>query len=254
MDQEQIVKARLKDLAQRAYRQNVYTFSSFLTPAELVWLEEIRNDIDYISFNTYGGGDLCDRQMVCFGQEDMFGYKPSFPISIIKVEPLIDKFSDVLNHRDFLGAIMNLGIERNILGDILVKDNKRGYIYCSDTIAEFLCENLTKIKHTNVKCTVLSLFDDLPELKPTLKDLSLVVASPRFDAIVSAVAKLSRTESLNLFKSKKVTLNGMLCERNSMNLKENDIFSLRGYGKFIYMGCGNETRKGRIYVYLKQYT
>lgn len=253
MDDEQIVKARLKDLAERAYRQNVYTYSNFLTPAELTFLEELKEDIRHIPFSTFGGGEACDRRMVGFGSEALFGYESKFPISIVKVEPLIEKFSDQLNHRDFLGAIMNLGIERSIIGDILVKDGKRAYIYCSDSIANFICENLLKIKHTNVRCTVMELSEDLAELRPEFKDISVVVASPRFDAIVAGVTKLSRNDALNLFKAKKVTLNGRLCEKNSITIKDGDTFSLRGYGKYIYEGCGNETRKGRVYVHLKQY-
>lgn len=253
MDEEQIVKSRLKDLADKAYRQNIYTYSNFLTPAELLWLEEIRPELKYVDYSVYGGGELCERQMVGFGSEAMFGYENDFPISIVRVEPLIDKFSDVLSHRDFLGAIMNLGIERSIIGDILVKDNKRAYIYCVDNIAEFICENLLKIKHTNVKCSIMTGDEDLSELAPELVDISVVVAAPRFDAIVAGVAKVSRNEASNLFKAKKVTLNGRLCEKNSLTLKDNDIFSIRGYGKYKYCNCGNETRKGRVYVHLKQY-
>lgn len=253
MDEEQIIRSRLKDLADRAYRQGTYTYSNFLAPAELSLIDDIKSDIGYIDFKTSGEGGCCDRQMVCFGSEDMFGYKESFPISIIKVQPVIDKFSDELNHRDFLGAVMNLGIERNMIGDIVVREGKKAYIYCNESISGYICDNLTKIKHTNVKCCILDSSAETAELKPEFKDISVVVASDRFDAVAACVTKLSRSETLNLFKSKKVTLNGRLCEKNSISLKENDTFSLRGYGKYIYCGCGNVTRKGKIYVYLKQY-
>lgn len=254
MDQEQITKARLKDLAKKAYNQNCYTYSNFLTPAELGWLADIRSDIAYIDYEIFGGGELCERQMVCFGSEEMFGYPSDYPISIVKVEPLIEKFSDELSHRDFLGSIMNLGIERNVLGDILVRDNKRAYIYCNSNIGDFICENLTKIRHTNVKCSILSLDENLSELKPVLENMKVIVASPRFDAIVAGVTKTSRNEAVNLFKSGKVTLNGLACEKNSMSLKPGDIFSVRGYGKFQYIDAGGETRKGRVYVNLARYT
>lgn len=253
MIEEQIIKSRLKDLADRAYRQNAYTYSNFLTPAELGFLEELRAELSYVGYRVYGGGELCERQMVCFGSEDMFGYPPHFPISVIRVEPLIEKFSDELNHRDFLGAVMNLGIDRSVLGDILVKDSKRAYIFCIDSIAEFIMEQLTKIKHTNVKTSLLVDEENLSELAPTLRDMNIIVPSPRFDAIVAGVTKSSRSEALNIFKAKKVTFNGRLCERNSITLKENDTFSVRGYGKYKFLSCGGETRKGRVYVYLQQY-
>lgn len=253
MNEEQLLKSRLDDLAKKSYRQNVYTYSNFLTPAELLVLDEMSNELGYVSYEVFGGNELSERQMVRFGSVDNLGYDEKWRIDTIKIEPLIDKFSDVLHHSDFLGALMNLGIERSVMGDIMIKDNKRAYLFCVDSMSDFIIENLTKVKHTNVKCSLVKDEEDLSELAPELVDISLIVASPRFDAIVSAVTKCSRSDSINLFKAKKVLLNGRVCERNSMTLKNNDIFSIRGYGKFVFIEIGNETRKGKIYVHLKQY-
>ncbi len=254
MDEENILKARIKDLASRSYKQNIYTYTGFLNPSELALLEDVREDISFVDFDTYGGYELAERQVVGFGSERSLGYEGIWPIKVIKVEPLIEKFSDELGHRDFLGAVMNLGIERNVFGDILVKDNMRAYIFALDSIAEYIMENLTKIKYTNVKCSLVTEdSDSMADLVPTLVDMKVIVASPRFDAIVGAVTKTSRSEALSMFKAKKITLNGRLCERNSINLKENDVFSVRGYGKYKYLGCGNETRKGRVNINLSRY-
>lgn len=253
MNEEQVLKSRLKDLAKKAYQQNIYTYSTFLTPAELAVPDELEAELSYVDYVTFGGGDICERQMVRFGSEEMFGYQGVWPISIIRVEPLVEKFSDELTHRDFLGAVMNLGIDRNVVGDILVKKNKRAYIFCQDTIADFIAEQLVKIKHTNVRCILLEYGESVPELAPEFEDVDCIVAAPRFDAIIAALIKCSRSEALNLFRAKKVTLNGRISERNSMNLKDGDIFSVRGYGKFIYCGSGRETRKGKIYIHVKKY-
>lgn len=86
------------------------------------------------------------------------GYTAEFPISMIKIAAAIDKFSDDLNHRDFLGALMNLGIEREMIGDILVTESGStgkhcsAYVFCVDTVANYIIDNITQIKHTNVKC------------------------------------------------------------------------------------------------------
>lgn len=253
MDETQIIKARLKDLAAKAYKQNIYTYSSFLNLSELDILEDVKHELSYVDISTYGGGAVCERQMVRFGSFEMFGYESQWPINIILAEPVLEKFSDELSHRDFLGALMNLGLERSVMGDILVKENKRAYIFCQDNIAEFIADNLSKIRHTNVKCTILPVGEDIEDLKPQLEDMSLIVAAPRFDAIVAAAAKLSRSESVNLFRAKKITLNGRINENNSMLLKDGDVFSVRGYGKFLFCGAGGETRKGRQYVHLKRY-
>lgn len=253
MNEEQLLKARFIDLAKKAYKQNIYTYTGFLTPAEISLFDEISSELRYVGYEIYGGYELSERQMISFGSEELFGYKNIWPIKILCVEPYVEKFADELNHRDFLGAIMNLGIERNVIGDILVKDNKKAFIFCQENICQYILDSLTKIKHTNVKIHIVDVDNDLSELAPTLTDMSVIVSSARFDAIIAAVTKASRSEALKFFTSKKVLLNGRIEERNSMNLKPDDIFSIRGYGKYRFIGCGNETRKGRLYINLKKY-
>lgn len=250
MTEDKIVNARLTDLAKTAYNQNIYTYSTFLSLEEQSLLNEIEDDIAYIHHTLWGGNELAERQVIEFGSVDEFGYEGHFPITLIKITPLLAKFSDDLNHRDFLGALMNLGIERNVLGDIMIKDNT-AYVFCLEKIADFICDNLTKVKHTNVKCEITEL--DVPTLTPTLVDEEFPVASLRLDGIIASLIKCSRKEALSLFEEKRVTLNGKVTGRNSTILKDGDVFSVKGYGKFIFDHAGGSTRKGKIYVNIKKY-
>lgn len=250
MTEEQILKGRLADLAKRAYNQNIYTYSNFLSATELSWLEEMREDISYIHCETFGGNELSERQVAGFGSEEEFGYAGVFPITVVRVSPLLQKFSDSLNHRDFLGALMHLGIERDTIGDIFIKENT-AYIFCLERIADYICTELTKVKHTNVKCEITDM--DIPALTPTLVDEEFPVASLRLDGIIASLLKCSRNEALALFEDKRVTLNNRVTGRNSITLKDGDVFSVRGYGKFIFAGTGGSTRKGKIYVHIKRY-
>ena len=250
MTDEQILTGRICDLAKRAYTQNIYTYTNFLSPSELSLLDDIRKDISYIHVEAFGGNELCERQVLQFGSLDEFGYEGTFPIAIVKVSPLLAKFSDDLNHRDFLGALMNLGIERDTLGDILLKDNT-AYIFCLTRISDYICEELTKVKHTNVKCEKVSA--DIPALTPTLIDIEFPVSSLRVDNIIASLLKCSRKEALSFFEEKKVTLNGRTTSRNSTLLKDGDIFSIRGHGKYIFDHAGGNTKKGKTYVHIKKY-
>lgn len=250
MTEEQILKGRLTDLAKRAYHQNIYTYSNFLSATELSLLDEMQEDISYIHYETFGGNELSERQVVGFGSEEEFGYAGTFPVTVIKVSPLLEKFGESLNHRDFLGALMHLGIERDTLGDILVKE-KTAYIFCLDSIAQYICKELTKVKHTTVKCEQTDM--DIPALTPTLIDEEFPAASLRLDGIIANLLKCSRNEALSLFEDKRVTLNGKVTGRNSITLKDGDVFSVRGHGKFIFAGTGGNTRKGKIYVRIKRY-
>lgn len=250
MDEDKLFRARIKELAQASFRQNRYTFSHFLSVAELTELYDMAPLLEYVDYDTFGGNPCCERQMVRFGSERMFGYKEPFPISVLCIEPLMSKFAEELGHRDYLGAVMNLGIERDVVGDILIRD-KSAYVFCMDNIAAYIRENLEKIRHTNVKVSLAE--GEIEALSPQLAEMEVLVSSPRFDAIVSAVCKLSRSGAQQLFRDKKVILQGRICENNSMVLKEGDVFSIRGYGKLVYKGCGNQTKKGRIYVLLEKY-
>jgi len=241
---------RIKDLAEASYSQNRYTFTKFLSAEELSLVDQIKSDIKYVDFSTFGGHEMCERQIIRFGSPETLGYEENFPITTLLIEPLIDKFSDNLTHRDYLGAIMNLGIKREVLGDILIKD-KKAYIFCLDEIANYICSELTRIKHTSIKISKVS--GPIPDLERKLEDFEILVTSPRIDAVVAALTKLSRSQAVLLFREKKVLVDSRTCENNSMMLKESCTLSIRGYGKFVYLGEGGRSRKDRVFIKMQRY-
>ena len=108
----------LKDLSKKSEMNYRYTFTQFLSLDEQSMLKSIEREL--YSFTLFGGLNNCERVMARFGSPDDFGYEENFPITCLKAEPILKKFADDLTHRDFLGALMNLGIERNNIGDIIV--------------------------------------------------------------------------------------------------------------------------------------
>ena len=120
--EELLLQKRLLELSKIAYQRGIVTFSDFLNLNELNILHTIPKDELHTTYVTFGGYDYSERQMVAF-LPDALCYDYDYPISVIKVSPLQKKFSDKLSHRDYLGAILNLGIERCKMGDILVDEN-----------------------------------------------------------------------------------------------------------------------------------
>ena len=231
-------------------RGNIYTYTGFLGLSELAIYNSMKKELQFAYPSTFGGSESSERQIIRFGSPEIFGYDDSFPISVFKISPLTPKFAQELEHRDYLGAIMNLGIERSLIGDILIKE-KDAYVYCMNHIAEFITDNLTTIKHNHVRATVCDKIPDI--IRPVLTEFEVIAASARIDAVVASITKLSRSSALEFFSAKKVFLNGMNIENNSAQLKPGDILVIRGFGKFIFDGCGNETRKGRVYVHMRRY-
>ena len=245
-----LFKNRFKELATRSYQNNQYTYTDFLSISEIDMFYQVASEIDFVRYEISGGGGDNERQMIRFGDSELVGYEERFPIDIIKAEPLIAKFADDLTHRDFLGALMNLGIERDTIGDIFVND-KTGFIFCNSKLSEYIIEKLTKIKHTQIKCKIIV---ELPEIaKPKFEEVNLSVSSMRADIIIAKTYNLSRNQSLELFREKKVFVNSKNIENTSMILKEGDIVSLRGYGKFIYHGIHKVNKKGKFNIKVEKY-
>ena len=243
-------KSRLKELARRSYEQNMFTFTPMLGLMEQTVFGEMEEELRYAGYTIFGGHDHAERVMIRFGKAEEFGYEEDFPIVLIHMKPLLQKFSDEFSHRDFLGALMNLGISRDLLGDILVGD-RQGFLFCQASIAEFICAELTQVKHTHISCSIASELSEYEERPPVEEEH--LVASERLDGLVSQIYHLSRSQSLTLFRDKRVFVNGRLTENNSRSCKPGEVVNVRGFGKFIYDGIGYTTKKGKQRVKIRIY-
>ncbi len=244
-EEEERLKKRFAELAEKSYRQNIYCFTDFLGLMEQNLFHEAISRMAYVPFTAFGGNEACERVMIRFGSEETTGYEEPFPIACLHIRPSAPKFAESLTHRDYLGTLTGLGIERSVLGDIFVVE-KEAYVYCQDNMASYICENLTRVRHTAVICEQT---EAAPETSlPRLEEGRVNVASERLDVLVAAVYRLSRNQSMELFRAGKIFVNGKLIENNSVQPKEGDIVSVRGFGRFVYRGTAGETRKGRLYA------
>ena len=252
---DDLLKKRFLELADRSYRSDKFIFTDFLSMAEVSLLYSLEREIGPKNMTLFGGIEDAERCVARFGNPDSFGYTEEFPICCIKVEPLIhirplqQKFADDLSHRDILGSIMGLGIERSNLGDILINDNK-AYVFCLERMAEYIIDNLSKVRHTSVKC---SLTEEIPSNTADGVEMNVQAHGERIDGLVSKIYGLSRSKSIDLFRQQKIFVNGRVCENNSYNLKENDMVSVRGSGRFKFLGVVGTTRKGNLNVKVVKY-
>lgn len=241
---------RFAELAEKSYQQNIYLFTGFLGLGEQTLFYRAAPQFSHVSYTLFGGHPSCERLMVRFGDVEQMGYEGEYPIACVRIRPSAPKFAEALTHRDYLGALINLGIERSVIGDIFTAE-KAAFVYCQDNMSGYICENLTRVKHTAVIC---ELAETVPEeALPHLTEKTENVASERLDVILAAVYHLSRSQCIELFRSGRVFVNGCLYENNSGKPKQGDIVSLRGYGRFVYDGVVYETKKGRFAVKVEVY-
>ena len=244
---EKELKKRLMELAEQSRLQNVYYFTDFLSPSDAAIAYEVAQARD---FSVWGGAQDCDRMMIRFGNAEAFGYEVDYPITCLSIRPLQDKFSDALTHRDYLGALMNLGIERDTMGDLIVKEN-HAWLFVEEHMAPLITRELTRVKHTTVMCEVI---EALPaEAAYSFEEMTLIVPSVRMDVIAAKLCHLSREKAKALFPAGKVLINGRNCDSVKAVPKENEILVLRGYGKFIYRGIERTTAKDNCVIRVDRY-
>lgn len=256
MDDKDILLARVRELSYRASSNGYLTHTGFLSLSEqnafFSFLREShvdpnRREYQGSRFLLYGGNDEADRKMIFFlpyylSDEVFLSQESCQIITCLKISPKNEKFADHLTHRDYLGALMKLGYEREMYGDILT-DGTTGYVFLSASIASYVKDELTKVRHTVVDGTLIPCREC--QFRPQFRELTLHLASERIDCVIAEVFHLSRRSSQELIGKDCVFVDGMTMMDNSFHLKPESRVSIRGYGKFIYHGNPNLTKKGR---------
>ena len=247
--EEQQLEKHFRDLARTAYQRGIAVFSDFLNLNELNIFQSLRGEFSYLETETFGGYELAERQIAIFRPEAPVFYA-DYPVKCLKIAPLNAKFAEDLNHRDYLGAVLNLGIDRACLGDILVEEDA-AYLFCLERMADFIRDNLIRIRHTSVY--VEQVEAENFHYEPKYKEVSGTVASVRLDKLLALAFNASRSSLTGLIEGGKVFVNGKLVTSNGYEPKEGDLISVHGMGRFRFRETGGQSKKGREYVILWRY-
>ena len=250
MEETELIRKRLSELMRKSLDAPYFIFTDFLGLSEQAAFHEVRRDFPYAKYTIFGGTDGAERVMVRFGDTEEIGYDEPFPILTLKIEPLSQKFAEKLTHRDFLGALMNLGFKREMIGDIPIFENE-GYLFCEEKMAEHILSSLTEVKRTAV---TVSRVEEIPEGELfRTETLTVQVQSERLDAIIAKVFSLSREDAQGYFAKSLVFVNGGAVESTSYAPKPLDKISVRTKGRFIYGGPTSLSKKGKLNVKIEKY-
>ncbi len=249
MKQEEFFKKRIEELADLAYHRDIVTFSDFLNLNEQNIINSCRFHVPGVTLEWFGGYEHAERQMVAF-HPDALVFPWEYPIDCLKLEPKALKFSEKLSHRDYLGALLNLGVDRSVIGDILVQENTACF-FCLRRMTGFFLKNLCRVKHTTVTVSKVENPVDLPS--PLLEPVTGTCASVRLDALISLAFGGSRSSMVSFIESGLVFVNGRLVTSNGYEPNEGDVISVRGKGRFRFDGITGRTKKGRCAVRLLRY-
>ena len=248
-EERELLAKRFLELDRKAYSNSYYTFTDFLGLMEQSVFKEISGKLRG-KYEAYGGLSGTERIMIRFGDPAEIGYEVPFPIVCLRVGPKSQKFADRLTHRDFLGALLNLGIERDTLGDIVIKDNT-GYIFAEEEIARYIEKELTRVAKTDV---TVSVAEKLPEGELYRREVVRVqVSSVRLDAVIARVFHLSREDAQGLFQKHLIFESGREISSCSYSPKAGETVSVRGHGRFIYLGEVGVSKKGKLNIEVEVY-
>lgn len=258
-----LFEARITELAERAeqYREGC---SAFLTPKEQIIASGIlaSKKFDCVTF-FYGGFDGSERNRL-FAIPEYMAPEGELNAKNIRAE-LADTVSQAvvavkvqgsgykkLTHRDYLGSLLGLGIERGVVGDIAVLDEYSAVIFCDGKIAEYILLELKKIGSDTVKTQKFEIFDGF-SVKREFQSISDTVASARFDCVVSALCGLSREKAQGVIRIGEAELDYFTEDRPDRAVSEGSIISVRGYGKFVIVSLSEQTKKGRLRLLANKY-
>ncbi|MGL6173236.1 MAG: RNA-binding protein [Cellulosilyticaceae bacterium] len=248
-EEEKRFLKKVVEYSHKSFTQNRELYTDFYNGD---WMKEVINKyIGIRNLHNYifiGGYDDAERQVLGFVNDEAYIYEN--PVCAVKVI-VKTGLGKNLTHRDFLGAILNLGIDRSKIGDIIIKPFG-AYIILDQEIREFIRWNLTQIaRYSQIEMEEIEL-DKLEIDAPNLKEIQGTVSGLRADAVFAVAFGISRTTASKLLQNDKGRCNGIPISSSSL-LKEGDKATLRGYGKMHLKAVNGMTKKDRMHITIEKY-
>ncbi len=241
---------RLNELALRAQHTGRVCATRFLEPSTLAAVNAAASRAG-VKVALWGGYEGAERCVAAFyaGDPPEAG---DWPVVALRLQ-WNAKFANP-GHRDLLGAMMGLGIEREMTGDIAMgtyRDAPCAYLFALEEVADYIAANLDSAGRASLKVSVAT---ETPQLiPPEGESLRLTVQQQRLDAVLAAACRLSRSEAQRLIAAGLVKLNHVPQLRPDARLSEGDLISARGYGRVKVTAFQGESRRGRQVVQVFRY-
>jgi RNA-binding protein YlmH len=246
-DDEKRLLARLNELVQNAIHGTCGQ-SDFMDLHQQELAQALAVSVSGINWSLNGGYDEAERKRLLVTPE----WEADADTGIAYLRISHKRFKDqAIGHRDYLGAILNLGIKREKLGDIIVQ-NDIAFIIVDADLMNFICQQLLKVKYSSVLVEKIKK-EEIIFTPPELTVLQLTLASLRLDAAVAGAFNLSRTNVDNMIEAGNVKLNQMELYKSSAPVQAGDLISVHGLGRFRLEEIGGITRKGRYRVQISRW-
>ena len=250
--EDRLLLAKVLDRARQARERNIPSATDFLSPQQqMMALDLLRlAGISETSYLVTGGYAGAERKLILFLPDWLDGESAAEELPVRCLRAAF-RAEDKLNHRDFLGSLMGMGIVREKLGDILVSPDSADLIVL-DTVAEFLLQSWNSAGRAKLRVSEIQPGHlHIPEVQ--CQEVRDTVSSLRLDAVASTGFKMARGKAAELISGGRVQVNWRECTKPDKLLAAGDTVSSRGFGKFVLAEVGGTTRKGRTAILIKRY-
>ena len=244
---DKILLAQILDKVEMVEKKNKIEYTDFLDLAQIELVQKFINKIKLQNYMIYGGFEQAERKMFVI-YPDKFNSvvvekNLSNIVQIIRIE-LPDDLKGKYTHRDYLGAVIKLGIERKKIGDIIVDQNGADIIVDKD-IVKFLLDNLGSLTRFSKSTISVQNIEDLRPVEVRKEELEIIVSSMRLDNVISDLARCSRNKALDIINTERVFINFECETKKTKQVKTGDMITIRGKGRFFVKEIIGQTRSGR---------
>ena len=247
--EDRLLLAKLWDKINAGIRCNIPAATCFLSPRELEMARYLFGEEP--GLHAFGGYADAERRMLCYLpdylEEDSLWDEDS-PLVCLRATFFE---GDTPSHRDFLGALMGIGIARETVGDICVGKGSCDFFVTAE-IAPYILQNFLSAGRTRLHLTQVPLTEaQIPE--PEVKIIKDTLASLRLDSVISSGFRIGRSLAAQYVSAGKAAIDGLPCEKPDKAVAEGAKISVRGLGKIRLETVGGNTKKGRISVVIHRY-
>lgn len=252
---DKILLAQVLDKIEMVEKKNKIEYTDFLDLAQIELVQKFINKINLQNYMSYGGFEQAERKMFVIYPEKFNSIvvekNLSNIVQIIRIE-LPDDLKGKYTHRDYLGAVVKLGVKREKVGDIIV-DKEGADIIVDKDITKFLLENLSSLtRFSKSKITVQNI-EDLRPVEIRKEELEIIVSSLRLDNVISELGRCSRNKALDIINTERVFVNFQCETKKTKQIKIGDMVTIRGKGRFFVKELLGQTRSGRTVIKIEKF-
>lgn len=256
-DEKNILIANVMDKVRFVKERSGFENTFFLDLAQIYELTKFLEMKHIENYEFFGGFENAERKMLILYSEEMFEYiKDKMDVynqimSCIKIE-LPKGQEEKYEHKTYLGALIKLGLKREMIGDIIVKENGAEILIAKE-IEKFLLSNLNLLtRFQKAKISTIKI-EEVTNAVPKTKKVKINVSSMRLDSIVSELAHTSREKAQGIIDEERVFVNFKEELSYSKKIEEENYISIRGKGRFKITEIIGQTKSGRLNIEIETF-